>query len=177
MIGSDIQKLTLYLNQGSDTALTEIKDALVRILHGDAFNPMVIRQSMCVAASVYIDLKLNGAKVGSFADYYVAQVADGTIRANDAYCFDMNRIVESYGYKRKRIDNFADFSMFLLAGLYEHGTVRTTQGGGHTMNWYTEDKKVYVSDVGHASNHGKLLNTAVNKDNFKYAEYIFRGKS
>lgn len=171
----EIKKLTLHLNQGSDTAFQEIKTALISLPDGAKQNPVKIRQSMCVAASVYIDLIMAGASCGSFAQYFIKQVSLGTIRIQDAFCQDLDKIVGSYGYKRKRMEEFKEFISFLMANLYEHGTVRITQGGGHTMNWYVYDKKVYASDVGHADNHGKLLNTIVTADNFKYFEYVFKG--
>ena len=146
----------------------------MKIYHPVKHDPIKIRQSMCVAASIYIDLKLHGALVGSFSDFFARQVNLGSIDFPTPFCKDIPAIVRSYGYKHKRSFILPEFLQAVK--IHDHGMIRHKSiTGGHTLNWYVQDNKVYASDVGHIANHGKLLNTIVTPQNFLYFEYLTVG--
>jgi hypothetical protein len=155
---------------------------MTMIANTKGMKPEDLRQTACVAAALYADLKLNGAEVGTFAKFFAEHVNDGSIRKTDAQVEDLDKIVGSYiinGEKaaRVRVSDFDQFEKMVEQGLINTGMVRIKTDPknpdyGHNMNVYYQNDSLYVSDVGRSKNHGRLYDTLIKRKNFKYFEYI-----
>ena len=167
--------MTYDLNQGRDTTTQQIEAALQNIPNSNNLSPTSIRGNMCIVASLYVDLNLSGADVGTFAEFYAKEVNDGNILAHNSWTEpdDRDNIINSYSVngnqlEKTKIDDYDTFIELMNSGEISHGTLRVN--GTHTMNVYRHNGTNYVSDVGTTANDEKVIEEIVGdyRENFSY---------
>ena len=109
----------------------ELEYAVTIINDNEGLEAALLRGVACVAASLYADLVISGADVGSFAAFYADNVNAGYIRAIDTYVKKKKLIVARYGGRRiVKIEDYDEFIRLMTEGEVTHGVVRIS-----TVRW------------------------------------------
>lgn|GEM_PF-764430 len=147
----------------------------------------------CKSATIYWELKLNGADVGTYAEYYEKNVKAGNIIEHNAYVRVSTENIakqydsEEYEYRTKII---RDYGLYKSGDGGELGETRivTKHVGGKEEKWHSimtysseNDGTRVISDTG-ARGYGKSASKLIKandgnrKQYFKYYEYIEKTK-
>jgi RHS repeat-associated protein len=132
------------------------------------------RTSACVAISLYRALKLSGADVGSFGDFYADNVNADLIEPSNALVNNKVQISKNYGKRLVQINNpnKEKVSYYLKNSMIDDGVVRCN---GHSYNVYYDKRtiEVYAADQGNWGRNGKKLTNAIpNNGSIQYFFFI-----
>jgi len=176
-----VQILTLSLNQGENAGLQqELEKAIDKKLIKD-IDAAIVRNTACVAATLWINLVLEGANIEEFGEYYAHWANEGKIRAKDAFMTykDQQAIASYYGYELQRITSYTEFEKFISnSNGVQYGQLQYYNGileSNHNVNLYKYNGGWYVSDVGRMANHGMSWKKVLGDEKFfRYYQYLVR---
>ncbi len=130
-------------------------------------------ETACVAISLYRALRLSGAEVGSFGDFYADNVNNGLIQADNSYVRNKVKIAKNYGKELVQINNPTrkNITTYLRVSSIKNGVIRRN---GHNFNVYWDNRtsNVYVADEGNWGRTGKTLKNAIGNSSIQYFYFI-----
>ena len=146
-----------------------------------------VAATSCKAATLYWMLKLNGADIGSYSDFFADNVNRGNISENSGYVKkSTNTIVGQYNFKARTIDNYSEY-LSSVSGTFGETRIHVNSKNpyDHSIPTYLNFNvnSRFISDIG-SRGYDLLASKKIHEQGtsyakseyFKYYQYLEKKK-